>query len=99
MAGYVAKIEREGTGDLYRQAFIDASGHCTFNEAELAAVTAAMVERLETDEWAGVDAEALNARATSVGEARFVPLDGDHGFRLPDRFNRAFFRDSEVPGL
>lgn len=31
--------------------------------------------------------------------ARFVALDGDHGFRLPEQFNRAFFRDSVVPNL
>lgn len=97
MAGYVAKIEREGTEDMYRQAFINASGHCTFNEAELAAATAVMVERLETGEWNSVDPEAMNALGVSKGEARYIALDEGHEFRLPDHFNRAFFRDSEVP--
>lgn len=50
-------------------------------------------------EKAGLDPEAMNTLGTSTGEARFVALDGDHGFRLPEQFNRAFFRDSEVPNL
>lgn len=100
MAGYVQKIEHEGAQDLYRQAFINASGHCTFNEAELAAATETMMQRLETGEWVGVDPAAMNAlgAASGLGEARYIDIE-ETGFRLPDPFNRAFFRDSEVPGL
>tara|TARA_R100000365_G_C2746078_1_gene75205 strand:+ start:839 stop:2407 length:1569 start_codon:yes stop_codon:yes gene_type:complete len=100
MAGYEAKIEQQGTEDLYRQAFIDAAGHCTFNLAELAASVDTLVERLETGEW-NTSPEAMNAagEASGLGEARFLALDDNTGFRLPDPFNRAFFRDDEVPGL
>jgi len=100
MAGYQMKIEAEGTGELYRQAFINASGHCTFNAAELAAATQTMMNRLETGEWVGVDPEAMNARgqASGLGEPRYIDIE-QTGFRLPDPFNRAFSRNSAVPGL
>jgi hypothetical protein len=100
MAGYVAKIGQEGTQDLYRQAFIDAAGHCTFNLAELAASVDTIIERIETGEW-NTSPEAMNeaGEASGLGGARFIALDDNTGFRLPDPFNRAFFHDDEVPGL
>jgi pimeloyl-ACP methyl ester carboxylesterase len=100
MAGYQMKIEAAGAGDLYRQAFIDASGHCTYNESELAAVTETMMQRLETGEWVGLDPESMNTlgRDAGLGDARFIDIDKT-GFKLPSTFNRAFTRETDVPGV
>lgn len=100
MAGYRDKIEAEQTGELYRQAFINASGHCTYTGAELAAAVQTMVQRLETGEWVGVDPASMNAlgEASGLGASRYVDIS-ETGFKLPEMFNRAFSRDSVVPGL
>lgn len=100
MAGYEAKIERQGKEDLYRQAWIDASGHCTYNTAEQAALIGTIIDRIETGEWHS-SAEEMNAlgNAAGVGEARFLELDENTGFRLPETFNRLFFKDDVVNDL
>lgn len=100
MAGYQAKIEQQGTHDLYQQAWIDASGHCTYNTAEQAALIGTILDRIETGEW-HASAEEMNAlgNAAGVGEARFLELDENTGFRLPENFNRLFFKDDVVSDL
>jgi pimeloyl-ACP methyl ester carboxylesterase len=93
LAGYAAAIERQGKGDLYRTAFIDAAGHCETTVSEAMAGIEAMVKRLETGKWADTSAAALNATAGAmkVDETRYV----NHSFKTP--FNRAFYADSKHP--
>lgn len=101
MAGYQAKIDQAGAEALYRQVFIDAAGHCTYNTAEQAALANTIMERIETGEWGDTSPQALNAVGTDsgYGESRFIALDENTGFSLPDPFNRIFFSTDEVPGL
>lgn len=101
MAGYVSKIQAQSRDGLYRQAFMENAGHCTYNTAEQASLVDAMVERIRTGEWGDISAQALNALGSGVNgeEPRFIDIDHYDGFALPSPFNREFSRDTEVPGL
>ncbi|MBL7490263.1 hypothetical protein I6A60_36400 [Frankia sp. AgB1.9] len=96
MAAYAEGVTKNGKSDLYRQALIEASGHCTHNPSEMAAAVDTMMERLKTGSWGDrIDPARLNAtgRSFGLGEPRFIATAG-----LPTHDNRAFFPDSDYPG-
>jgi pimeloyl-ACP methyl ester carboxylesterase len=90
LAAYAEGVQKHGKSELYRQALIHASGHCTGNVAEIASALETMVHRLETGSWDdSTNPEELNTLARSLelsDEPRFVSADD-----LPERANRAFF--------
>jgi pimeloyl-ACP methyl ester carboxylesterase len=93
LAGYAAAVEKQGKGDLYRTAFVDAAGHCETSVSEATTAIEAMVSRLDTGEWGDTSSVALNAAASALNlEApRFVR----YTFMTP--FNRAFYADTKHP--
>ena len=79
---YAETVRRAGGQSLFRQAFVDREGHCTFTVAENVAAVEAMDERLETGRWGSLArTSSLQRSAESLG------LDGaafvDH---RPDEF-------------
>lgn len=89
LAGYAEGVQKNGKTDLYRQALMDAAGHCTYNQAEVGALVETMVRRLETGKWdESTRPDQLNTIGRSFGldEPRFISADS-----LPTRNNRAFF--------
>ncbi|SFS89797.1 alpha/beta hydrolase family protein [Saccharopolyspora flava] len=56
-------VERAGSGDLLRQAFVDRPGHCTFTAGEQLAALHALETRLDDGVWRGTDPAELNAAA------------------------------------
>ena len=79
---YAETVRRAGEQSLFRQAFVDREGHCTFTVAENVAAVEAMDERLETGRWGSL------ARTSSLQRsAESLDLDGaafvDH---RPDEF-------------
>jgi len=60
VAGYDALVVTMGHQDLYRRAFVNAPGHCTFTPAEVAAAVDTMMQRLEYGDWPATSAVALN---------------------------------------
>ncbi|NKX49148.1 alpha/beta hydrolase, partial [Arthrobacter deserti] len=79
---YAETIRQAGRNSLFRQAFVDRAGHCSFTVAENLASIEAMDERLETGRWASVaKTSVLQRSAESLG------LDGA-GFvdSRPDEF-------------
>jgi pimeloyl-ACP methyl ester carboxylesterase len=85
--GYDARVLARGKADLYRTAFVDRSGHCTFSVGESTAALETLIRRLETGHWGkSTDPKQLNELATSftMGDARFVE------YKL-NKFNRAWF--------
>lgn len=66
-------VQERGHND-YRQAFVDAAGHCETNVPELIAAIGVMTERLDTGAWPKTDAAALNAAAGELNleTSRFV---------------------------
>jgi pimeloyl-ACP methyl ester carboxylesterase len=93
MAGYAVAVEKQGKDDLYRQAFVDAAGHCETEVSEAMATIEAMVTRLGTGKWGDTSPQALNgaARTLNLAEPRFV----SYTFKTP--FNRAFYTDTKRP--
>jgi pimeloyl-ACP methyl ester carboxylesterase len=80
----------------YRDAYIDAAGHCTQNDAEILALVMAMRHRLETGRWDdSATPAALNrtARKLRLDAPRFV------GPMLPVAYNREFWPESNVPAI
>jgi len=60
VAGYDSLVRTMGHDDLYRKAFVNAPGHCTFTPAEIAAAVETMMQRLDTGDWPSTSAVALN---------------------------------------
>jgi hypothetical protein len=82
---------------LYRQAFIDAPGHCTFNNAELSAAIDTMIRRLDNGSWDILASpESMNAlgQASGLGQPRYVRPSTALGYTPPRTLNRAFYPNS-----
>ena len=100
MASYEELVRRAGRNSHYRQAFIDAPGHCTFNTAEMAAAVETVVRRIERGTWDAItDPGKMNAlgHTFGLGEPRFISPGPQIGWSPPKHLNRAFFPDSRGP--
>jgi hypothetical protein len=100
VSGYEDSVKKAGKSPLYRKAFIDVPGHCTFNNAEMVSLVETMVRRIETGRWANITSpENLNAlgRTFGLGEPRFIDPGVAAGWLMPNTFNRAFYPDSAGP--
>jgi Prolyl oligopeptidase family len=82
---------------LLRQAFVDRAGHCTFTPAETIAALDALVRRLDTGFWSGVDPAALNADANGLGlvNAALAPAPAGYIAFTPTAFPRPFSADED----
>jgi pimeloyl-ACP methyl ester carboxylesterase len=73
---YADDVLAEGNRRLFRQAFVDRDGHCSFTSAELIAGLKVLEERVDTGRWpaASVNPNKLNDLALSLdlGESAFV---------------------------
>lgn len=93
MAAYAEGVRANNKVRLYRQALIDAPGHCTFAVPEMAAPVATMMHRLERGAWGeNTRPDLLNdlGRSFRLGEPRSISTKG-----LPVKNNRAFFPTPE----
>jgi pimeloyl-ACP methyl ester carboxylesterase len=52
---------------LLRQVFVHRAGHCAFTPAETIAAFNALIHRVNTGHWSGLDSATLNAAASSLG--------------------------------
>jgi len=89
LQGYANEVKKKGRDDLYRTAFIDATGHCAQSVAETMAAVETMTQRLAKGVWPDTTPAALDARASALNlqQPRFVSRDFTP-------FNRAYW-----PGL
>ncbi len=62
-------IVATGQGDLLRQVYVHAAGHCNFTPAETVSALLALVDRLDTGSWSAADARLLDVSAAAVGTA------------------------------
>jgi pimeloyl-ACP methyl ester carboxylesterase len=73
---YADDVLAEGKRPLFRQAFVDRDGHCSFTSAELVAGVKVLEERVDTGVWpaASVDPDKLNQLGSSfdLGVSAFV---------------------------
>ncbi|MFH9002634.1 alpha/beta hydrolase family protein [Streptomyces afghaniensis] len=74
-SAYRRAADAAGSGPLFRQAYVDAPGHCTFTPGETLAALHTLEHRLDTGRW-DTSPAALNTRATAAdptAEPRYVP--------------------------
>ncbi|GLB67840.1 alpha/beta hydrolase family protein [Arthrobacter mangrovi] len=65
---YAETVRRAGENALFRQAFVDREGHCSFTVAENVASVEAMDRRLDTGRWAdSAKTSVLQQSAESLG--------------------------------
>jgi pimeloyl-ACP methyl ester carboxylesterase len=74
---------------LLRQAFVDRAGHCTFTPAETIAALNALVQRVKTGRWSGVDPADLNAGAARLDPTLNLVPAAYQSFK-PTKFPRPF---------
>ena len=66
-AYYRELVDRAGSGELLRQAFVQAQGHCIFTGADLIAGLQALESRVNSGSWGTVaTASSLNAAANAL---------------------------------
>jgi hypothetical protein len=71
---YRQRVTRAGSSPLFRQAFVDATGHCNFQPAGYIAALHALEHRLDTGRWGEFTRPgALNAAASATGLGAFDP--------------------------
>jgi hypothetical protein len=71
---YRQRVTRAGSSPLFRQAFVDATGHCNFQPAGYIAALRALEYRLDTGRWGDLTQPgALNAAASATGLGAFDP--------------------------
>jgi pimeloyl-ACP methyl ester carboxylesterase len=63
---YASVVHRVHNDSLLRQVFVHRAGHCGFTPAETIAAIQALIHRLNTGEWKGVDPEDLNETASGL---------------------------------
>jgi pimeloyl-ACP methyl ester carboxylesterase len=57
---YAAVVHRAHDGSRLREAFVHRAGHCNFTSGETIAAIQALLHRLDTGKWEGVDPDDLN---------------------------------------
>jgi hypothetical protein len=63
---YAMVVHKAHHESLLRQAFVHRAGHCSFTSAETITIIEALLHRLDTGKWQGVDAGALNDAASKL---------------------------------
>jgi len=61
---YAAVIHRAHDDSLLRETFVHRAGHCNFTSAETITAIQALLHRLDTGKWEGVDPDELNETAS-----------------------------------
>jgi hypothetical protein len=74
---------------LLRQVFVHRAGHCAFTPAETIAAFEALINRMHSGHWSGLEPDTLNGSATSLGPSFNIAPAAFLGFR-PTVFPRPF---------
>jgi pimeloyl-ACP methyl ester carboxylesterase len=93
---YAAVVQKRHNGAFLRQTFVHRAGHCNFTPAESIAAIQALIHRLDTGKWQGVDPDSLNAAASALPPVYNTLLIGSGPFEpayvnfVPTEFLRRF---------
>src|SRR6266478_1185896 len=66
-SAYKQVVDEAGNEEFLRRAFVSRAGHCAFTPAETIAAVQRLIDRLDTGEWHGVEAQDLNHAALALG--------------------------------
>jgi len=73
---YANVVAKTNHSALLRQTFVHRAGHCNFTEAETIAALQALIQRLDTGTWQGLDPADLNSAAKRLGARLNVLFPG-----------------------
>ncbi len=90
---YAAAVGGAGNAALLRETFVARAGHCSFTPGETIAALGALVERLNSGGWTGLDPATLNAAAQALG-SQYNPYPPAFATFVPGPFLRP---DNGVP--
>lgn len=68
-SAYQRVVSEAGDSAFLRRTFVHRAGHCALTPAETIAAVHALLKRLDTGTWSGLDANSLNAAAAATGPA------------------------------
>lgn len=71
---YRSVVEHAGRGEMLRNTFVKARGHCTFTTAEVVTALDLLLDRVETGEYGPAAPDALDARAADLAAATTLEL-------------------------
>ncbi len=72
-------VEKNGYASMFRSAYVDRWGHCSFNLAEWLVAIETMKIRLDTGDWPSLDPKDLNDLGVSLDStstSRFCKFKG-----------------------
>jgi dienelactone hydrolase len=72
-SAYRDTVEEAGNEKFLREIFVHRAGHCSFTPAETIAALENLISRMDTGKWPGLDADALNAQAATLGPLNVAP--------------------------
>jgi pimeloyl-ACP methyl ester carboxylesterase len=64
---YASVVADEGNQKLLRQLYVHRAGHCAFTPAETIAALNALLRRIDTGQWSGLDPNDINSAAAALG--------------------------------
>ena len=92
-SAYRQVVDEADNDDFLRQTYVHRAGHCTFTPAETVTALGALLNRLDTGKWRGLNADELNNAASQLGPLNVAPPSF---FRFrPTQFLRPFDASGE----
>lgn len=89
--GYESLVAENGYSDLFRSAYVNRAGHCTYSVAEFAATIETLEGRIETGEWPSTDPKTLNALGKSLDSSSATQF---YEFTGVKKYNRVWLPDA-----
>jgi hypothetical protein len=86
-SAYAAAVNAAGDGAALRETFVARAGHCAFTPGETLAAFEALVNRLNSGQWGGLDPATLNGVAQGLG-APYNPFPPAYSAFTPGAFLR-----------
>lgn len=83
--GYGTLVKEKGYESMFRQAFVDRCGHCTFTTGEWMAAIQIMVERIETGCWPSTEPDDMNELGKKICPNSIMNYKHHEGIQ---RYNR-----------
>lgn len=85
--GYETLLGENGRTELFRSAYTNRAGHCTYSLAESLAAIETMMQRLDTGVWPSTEPEALNELGMSLDKTSTPQF---YDYRGVAKYNRTW---------
>lgn len=85
--GYEELVAKNGFSELFRSAYVDRWGHCSFSVSEWIAAIETMMQRLDKGEWPSTEPEDLNQLGQSMDSTSTTRY---YHFQKVKKYNRTW---------